>query len=108
MAFKKYKIDVLAADVFTQLGRTARDIVRSMVIGEDLNQQWKTVIEGLTDAQIAQQLFGAQTQAELDKVTDIKQAFSAIGKINRAMDGDATVVIPPTANSWYVRLREFA
>ena len=107
MAFKTYKTDVSGDTVKEQLGRAARDIDRAIDAGELLNQQWEAVIQGLTDAQIAQQLFGAQTQAELDQVTDMKQALGAIQKIFKAMEGDDTIVIPTAPNTWFRRLREF-
>ena len=107
MAFKDYKDTIDGARLVPQASRMARDLERAAIQGRVLNQQWERIISGKTDAQIATQLFAASGAAELAQVTDLKQLFTAMEDVDKAFDGDNTVVIP-TPNSWYRRMREFS
>ena len=93
MAFGKYTDDVTGTDVLDEFARRLGDLGAAMDSAEALVDNWNILEAGKTNDDIATQLFGSASAANLQRVTDLKDAITAITSLRSVADGDNTVTI---------------
>lgn len=101
MAFGKYKTNVTGDDVNAATSRACARLVNAVEEAKELQEEWLALIAGMTDPEIE-----AQLSISSAALTDLKQAYTSLGDIYDAFDGDDTIT-PPAGTPWFRRFREF-